>query len=117
MSVHVHCKVVMHSALQIFFQFQFFFQKLFKIIIDMLSFIKLYNVCFLVVSFSSCIVVSLPLCLILNICVINLKLIPLKVKLMQSELKLVKEFRRKRAQMQRELDEVRYSSMYSTLYN
>ena len=29
-----------------------------------------------------------------------------KVKLMQSELKLVKEFRRKRAQMQRELDEV-----------
>ena len=29
-----------------------------------------------------------------------------QVKLMQSELKLVKEFRRKRAQMQRELDEV-----------
>lgn len=30
----------------------------------------------------------------------------IKVKLMQSELKLVKEFRRKRAQMQKELDEV-----------
>lgn len=29
-----------------------------------------------------------------------------QVKLMQSELKLVKEFRRKRAQMQKELDEV-----------
>ena len=34
---------------------------------------------------------------------------------MQSELKLVKEFRRKRAQMQRELDEVHiYMYMYVT---
>ncbi|KAM7444118.1 hypothetical protein ABFA07_007291 [Porites harrisoni] len=32
-----------------------------------------------------------------------------EVKLMQSELKLVKEFRRKRAQMQRELDEIKES--------
>lgn len=32
-----------------------------------------------------------------------------EVKLMQSELKLVKEFRRKRAQMQAELDEIRES--------
>lgn len=30
-----------------------------------------------------------------------------EVKLMQSELKLVKEFRRKRAQMQKEIEEVR----------
>lgn len=31
-----------------------------------------------------------------------------EVKLMQSELKLVKEFRRKRAQMQKEIDDVRF---------
>ncbi|CAH3161550.1 unnamed protein product [Pocillopora meandrina] len=36
-----------------------------------------------------------------------------EVKLMQSELKLVKEFRRKRAQMQRELDEIK-ESMFAT---
>ncbi|XP_068689370.1 basal body-orientation factor 1-like [Montipora foliosa] len=36
-----------------------------------------------------------------------------EVKLMQSELKLVKEFRRKRAQMQRELDEIK-ETMYTT---
>ncbi|EDO37304.1 predicted protein [Nematostella vectensis] len=36
-----------------------------------------------------------------------------EVKLMQSELKLVKEFRRKRAQMQRELDEIK-ESMFMT---
>lgn len=34
---------------------------------------------------------------------------------MQSELKLVKEFRRKRAQMQRELDEVCYLSRSPTV--
>lgn len=46
--------------------------------------------------------------MILIFFVCNFHLHIIKVKLMQSELKLVKEFRRKRAQMQRELDEVRY---------
>ena len=38
-----------------------------------------------------------------------------EVDLMHSELKLVKEFRRKRGQMQKELEDVSFYIMYSTM--